>query len=62
MGISEDYLKKIIQSYEQYVEGVKNVECLQLNLENNDFMLDNEVFKQIVIQIETVLMNQHYLD
>ncbi len=61
MGISENYLKKIIQSYEQYVEGVKNVECLQLNLENNDFMLDNEVFKQVVIQIETVLMNQHYL-
>ena len=62
MGISEDYLKKIIQSYEQYVEGVKNVECLQLNLQNNDFMLDNEVFKQIVMQIEMELMNQHYLD
>tara|TARA_B100001093_G_scaffold224987_1_gene215640 strand:+ start:23598 stop:24752 length:1155 start_codon:yes stop_codon:yes gene_type:complete len=62
MGISENYLKKIIKSYEHHIKVEKDFRCLQINLEKNDFMVDNEAFKKITIKIEDALLNHHYLD
>lgn len=62
MGISENYLKKIIKSYECYIKVEKDFECLQLNLEKNDFIVDNEALKQIVFKIENALLIQQYSD
>ena len=57
MGISENYLKKIIKSYECYLKVEKDFECLQLNLEKNDFIVDNEAFKQIVFKNRSRIVN-----